>query len=141
MISKNLNMILKIREWEEEIERQKFSQIIGEKNKIEFYINELENRFNLLKNKIFCKSNSDEIFSLYSEIEYLITLISEAKEILNKINEEFEKQRQIYEDHHKEKKKIEQLYDKLLVTIRKEREKLEEKIMGDLFTSRYRRKQ
>jgi len=137
MNTKALNMILKLRQWEEELEKQKFISILSEKKKIETYINEIEKRFNQLS----LSSNSllsDELAFVYSEIQYLIEEIIKTNEILKKIDSEVELQREIYEEAFKEKKKIERLYDKIISTIKAYRERLEEKMISDIFISRLR---
>ncbi len=138
MKSTTLNMILKLKEWEEELEKQKFASIITEKGKMESYIEEIEKRFDFIKYERNNNFTSDELIAVFSEIQHLTGLLNEARDILQKINEELEKQREIYEESYKERKKIEQLYDKLISMIRREREKIEEKIISDVFTSRFR---
>lgn len=136
MNTKVLSMILKLRQWEEELEKQKFITILSQKKKIETYINEIEKRFNHLSFSNFL--SSDELASMYSEIQYLIKEIIKTDEILKKIEREVEIQREAYEEAFKEKKKIEQLYDKIISTIKTHREKLEEKMISDIFISRLR---
>ncbi len=137
MNAKTLNMIFKLREWEEELEKQKFAKILAEKRRMELYIRELEERFNLeLSSSSFL--TSDKLTSIYNEIQYLVAQLMETEKIIEKIDEELEKQRQAYEEAFKEKKKVEQLYDKLIGRIKSEREKLEEKIVSDIFISRLR---
>lgn len=134
-------MILKLREWDEELEKQKFSKILAERNRAELYLYELERRFELLSKKITDETDSDQLINLFSEIEYLQSLIKEAKELVEKLNQEVEIQRAVYEETHKEKRKVEQLYDRFVLNQRREREKLEEKVVNDLFTTRYGRQQ
>lgn len=141
MKRENLNMILKLREWDEELEKQKFSKILAERNRAELYLYELERRFELLSKKITDETDSDQLINLFSEIEYLQSLIKEAKELVEKLNQEVEIQRAVYEETHKEKRKVEQLYDRFVLNQRREREKLEEKVVNDLFTTRYGRQQ
>lgn len=135
MNTNTLSMILKLRQWEEELEKQKFISILSQKKKIEDYINEIEKRLNNLS---FSESTSDELAFFYSEIQYLIEEIIKTNELLKKIESEVELQREAYEEAFKEKKKIEQLYDKLISSIKTHREKLEEKIISDIFISRLR---
>lgn len=134
-------MILKLREWDEDLEKQKFSKILAERNRAELYLYELERRFELLSKKITDETDSDQLINLFSEIEYLQSLIKEAKELVEKLNQEVEIQRAVYEETHKEKRKVEQLYDRFVLNQRREREKLEEKVVNDLFTTRYGRQQ
>ncbi|MDI6864658.1 hypothetical protein [Thermodesulfovibrio yellowstonii] len=137
MNTRTLNMIFKLKEWEEELEKQKFAKIMSDRRKIEMYMRELEERFSSgLSSCSFL--TSEELTSIYNEIQYLIAQLMETEKILQKIDEELEKQRQAYEEAFKEKKKIEQLNDKLIGKIKNEREKLEEKIAADIFTSRIR---
>jgi flagellar export protein FliJ len=138
MKSTTLNMILKLKEWEEEIEKQKFASIITEKAKMEAYIEEIEKRFDFIKYERNNNFTSDELITVFSEIQHLTGLLNKARDILQKINEELEKQREIYEESYKEREKIQQLYDKLISMIRREREKIEEKIISDVYTSRFR---
>lgn len=137
MNNDTLNMILKLREWDEEQEKQKFSRIISERNKAELYLHELERRFELLSEKINGQTDSAQLINLFNEIEYLQSLIREAEELLERLNQEVQRQREVYEATHKEKRKVEQVHDKFLVNQRKEREKLEEKVINDLLTTRY----
>ncbi|WP_181405967.1 hypothetical protein [Thermodesulfovibrio sp. Kuro-1] len=131
-----LNMILKLREWEEELEKQKFIGILTERQRMEGYLRELEERFRSVG--FLKESNSMELLSIYNEMQYLLTRLKEAQEIMQKIDEELQAQRQIYEEAFKERKKIEQLYDRLINTIKMQRQKLEEKLISDVFISRLR---
>jgi len=137
MNTRTLNMIFKLKEWEEELEKQKFAKIMSDRRKIEMYMRELEERFSSGLSSCYFLT-SEELTSIYNEIQYLIAQLMETEKILQKIDEELEKQRQAYEEAFKEKKKIEQLNDKLIGKIKNEREKLEEKIAADIFTSRIR---
>lgn len=138
MNTRTLNMILKLKEWEEELQKQKFAKIMSDRRKMEMYMRELEERFISSSHYFHSFLTSDELTSSYNEIQYLIVQLMETEKIIQKIDEELEKQRQVYEEAFKEKKKIEQLNDKLIGKIKSEREKLEEKIAADIFTSRIR---
>lgn len=138
MNTETLHMILKLRQWEEELEKQKFARILSERQRIEFAMKELQERFSQISWN--SHSSSEQLLSIYSEIQYLISEMKETEEIIKKIDEEIEKQRQSYEESFKERKKIEQLYDKLVRTIKTEREKLEEKMLSQIFLSRIRRR-
>ncbi|MEN2994787.1 MAG: hypothetical protein ABDH19_05540 [Thermodesulfovibrio sp.] len=135
MNTKTLNMILKIKEWEEELEKQKFAKILSERQKIQIYIKELEERLNcgFYLSPIY---NQTELIFVYDGINYLIEKLREAKEIVKKMDEEIETQRQIYEKAFKERKKIEQLYERVIDKIKREKEKSEEKMLSDLFITR-----
>lgn len=98
-------MILKLREWDEDLEKQNFSKILAERNRAELYLYELERRFELLSKKITDETDSDQLINLFSEIEYLQSLIKEAKELVEKLNQEVEIQRAVYEETHKEKER------------------------------------
>jgi len=137
MNTRTLNMIFKLKEWEEELEKQKFAKIISDRRRIEMYMRELEERFSS-GHSFHSFLTSEELTSIYNEMQYLIAQLMETEKIIQKIDEELEKQRQVYEEAFKEKKKIEQLNDKLIGKIKNEREKLEEKISADIFTSRIR---
>lgn len=138
MHRETLNIILKLKEWEEEVEKQKFANFLLEKKNIEKYVKEIEERFNYINPQKDREITSNELNSIYNEIQYLTSLLNETKEILIKIEEEVEKQREIYEESFKEKKKIERLYEKLIILIKKKREKLEEKVISDMFSGKYR---
>lgn len=131
-----LNIILKLREWEEELEKQKFANILSERRRVETYLKELQERFCSIA--YLKEATSEELISIYNEMEYLFTQLKETQEIMKKIDEELEIQRQAYEEAFKERKKIEQLYDRLISTLRMQREKLEEKLISDVFISRFR---
>lgn len=131
-----LNIILKLREWEEELEKQKFANILSERRRVETYLKELQERFGSIA--YLEEATSEELISIYNEMEYLFTQLKETQEIMKKIDEELEIQRQAYEETFKERKKIEQLYDRLISTLRMQREKLEEKLISDVFMSRFR---
>lgn len=133
-----LNMILKLKEWEEELEKQKFAKVLTEKKTIEKYIREIEERFKYINLQQREEITANELNSIYNEIQYVTSLINEAKEILNKIEKEVEKQREIYEESFKERRKIERLYEKLITLLKKERERLEEKMIADIFSGRHR---
>lgn len=136
MNTNTLNMILKLRQWQEELEKQKFVEMLSERHKLELYLKELKGR---LDSVTFLKeATSEKIVSIFDEIQYLTNQLIEVQELIKKIDEEVEKQRQLYEEAFKERKKIEQLYDKLITTIKMQREKLEEKLILDVFTSRIR---
>lgn len=135
-----LNMILKLKEWEEELEKQKFTIILSERRKIETYMRELEERFTcVFYNSDKKEKTSQALVSIYTEIQYITEQLMEIKKIVDALNQEVEKQRQAYEDAFKERKKIEQLHEKLTVSIRTQREKLEEKLISEIFISRIRK--
>lgn len=138
MNKRALNTILRIKEWEEELEKNKYASLLMQKKYIERYIRGIEERFNYIEYVRNVNLTSDELDLILSEIQYLTNLLNEAKAILEKTEKEVERQREIYEESHKEKKKIEQLYERLISFIRREREKNEEKIIADIFSSRYR---
>lgn len=135
MNTKTLSMILKLKEWEEELEKQKFAKIISERQKMQIYIKELEERLNpgFYLGPIY---NQKELIFVYDGINYLIEKLREAEEIIKKMDEEIDKQRQIYEQAFKERKKIEQLYERVIDKIKREKEKSEEKLLSDLFITR-----
>lgn len=137
MNTRTLNMIFKLREWEEELEKQKLAKILSDRQRMEIYLRELEERF-LSKVSSPLVFTSEELTSNYNEINYLFEQLMETEEIIKKIDEEIDKQRQAYEEAFKEKKKIEQLQDKLTDRIKIEKGKLEEKIVSDIFISRLR---
>lgn len=131
-------MILKIREWEEELEKQKYVNILSTMKSIENQINYLEKRLQKIsdgKKEVF---TPQELHYLYNEIDYLVGKIEEARDLLNKIEEEVEKQREVYEESIKERKKIERLKEKSEINLIKEREKKEEKIISNLLSVRQR---
>lgn len=138
MNKRALNTILRIKEWEEELEKNKYASLLMQKKYIERYIRGIEERFNYIEYVRNVNLTSDELDLILSEIQYLTNLLNEAKAILEKTEKEVERQREIYEESHKEKKKIEQLYERLISFIRRETEKNEEKIIADIFSSRYR---
>lgn len=139
MNAKVLSMILKIREWDEEIEKQKFAILLTERRRIELTIAELEERFQFISSEKYkWESSSEGISLIYSEIEYLTERLAQLKEILEKLDQEIDKQRQAYEEAFKERKKIEQLYDRTNMAIKIEKEKIEEKTIADILMSRYR---
>ncbi|PMP71396.1 hypothetical protein [Thermodesulfovibrio sp.] len=133
-----LNMILRLKEWEEELEKQKFINILSERQKLEEYLRMLEERFSSLD--FLKEATSVELLSIYDEMQYLLTQLKETREIIKKIDDELEAQRQVYEEAFKERKKIEQLYDKLISRIKIHLEKLEEKLISDVFLSQVRSK-
>ncbi len=133
-----LKMILKIREWEEELEKQKYVNILSTMKSIENQINYLEKRLQKIsdgKKEVF---TPQELHYLYNEIDYLVGKIEEARDLLNKIEEEVEKQREVYEESIKERKKIERLKEKSEINLIKEREKKEVKIISNLLSVRQR---
>lgn len=138
MNKNTLNIILKLREWEEELEKQKYTKLLFEMKNIENYIHDIEKRFCSNNNKKVEQITSDELNAFLNEIQYLTNLINEAKVILKTKEEEAEKQRQVYEASFRERKKIERLYEKLILQIKREREKLEEKMISDIFSGRSR---
>lgn len=138
MKRETLGMILKIREWEEEIEKQKFAIVLNKQRKVENYIHEIEERLNSIIQNRGIPTNSTKLESFFSEIQYITNLLNEAKAILNEIEKEVEKQREIYENSFKERKKIEKLNDRLIFFLKKEREKIDEKVIADLISSRFR---
>ncbi|MGB9710434.1 MAG: hypothetical protein ACPLZA_02900 [Thermodesulfovibrio sp.] len=131
-------MILRLKEWEEELEKQKFINILSERQKLEEYLRMLEERFSSLD--FLKEATSVELLSIYDEMQYLLTQLKETREIIKKIDDELEAQRQVYEEAFKERKKIEQLYDKLISRIKIHLEKLEEKLISDVFLSQVRSK-
>ncbi|MGC9046006.1 hypothetical protein [Thermodesulfovibrio sp.] len=133
-----LNMILRLKEWEEELEKQKFINILSERQKLEEYLRMLEERFSSVD--FLKEATSVELLSIYDEMQYLLTQLKETREIIKKIDDELEAQRQVYEEAFKERKKIEQLYDKLISRIKIHLEKLEEKLISDVFLSQVRSK-
>ncbi|MCS7214873.1 MAG: hypothetical protein RMI30_04790 [Thermodesulfovibrio sp.] len=137
MNTKTLNMIFKLKEWQEELEKQKFAQLISEKQRLQTYLMELEQRFSISLS-INSQCTSEELATIYSEINYLISQLEETQKMIEKIDIEIENQRQNYEEAFKERRKIEQLYDRILSRIRTEREKVEEKVVNDIFLSRFR---
>ncbi len=137
MNTNTLNMIFKLREWQEELEKQNFIRILSERQKIEIYLKELEERF--ISVGFFNEASSEELLSIYNKMQYLLTKLKETQQIMQKIDEKLQAQRQIYEEAFKERKKIEQLYDKLINKIKADRQKLEEKLISESFISRLRR--
>ncbi|MGC8795376.1 MAG: hypothetical protein ACP5KH_00645 [Thermodesulfovibrio sp.] len=131
-------MILRLKEWEEELEKQKFINILSERQKLEEYLRMLEERFSSVD--FLKEATSVELLSIYDEMQYLLTQLKETREIIKKIDDELEAQRQVYEEAFKERKKIEQLYDKLISRIKIHLEKLEEKLISDVFLSQVRSK-
>lgn len=139
MNAKVLSMILKIREWDEEIEKQKFAILLTERRRIELTIAEIEERFQFISSEKYkWESSSEGIALIYSEIEYLTERLAQLREFLEKLDQEIEKQRYAYEEAFKERKKIEQLYDRTNMAIKIEKEKIEEKSIADILMSRYR---
>lgn len=138
MNKRTLNTILRLKEWEEELEKNKYASLLMQKKYIEKYIRGIEERFNYIEYVSNVNLTSDELNLILGEIQYLTNILNEAKDILEKTEKEVERQREIYEEYHKEKKKIEQLYERLISFIRREREKNEEKMIADIFSSRYR---
>jgi len=137
MNSETLNMILKLREWDEEVEKQKFATLLSERRRIETCMKELEERFNFMPLS-YKELSSEKLLILYSEIAYITEQLIEIKKIIEQINHELEKQRETYELAFKERKKIDQLYDRLITKLKLHREKVEEKITSDTFISRIR---
>jgi flagellar export protein FliJ len=138
MNKNTLNMILKLKEFEEEVEKQKYTNFLSEMKNIENYIKEIEERFVKLKEKKEASITTDDLNTIYNEIIYLTNLSNEARKLLLNMEKEVEKQREIYEEFFKERKKIERLYEKLILLIKREREKLEEKMISDILSGRYR---
>ncbi|WP_028844919.1 hypothetical protein [Thermodesulfovibrio thiophilus] len=137
MNSETLNMILKLREWDEEVEKQKFATLLSERRRIETCMKELEERFNFMPLS-YKELSSEKLLILYSEIAYITEQLIEIKKIIEQTNHELEKQRETYELAFKERKKIDQLYDRLITKLKLHREKVEEKITSDTFISRIR---
>ncbi|HOA83040.1 MAG TPA: hypothetical protein PKV92_03675 [Thermodesulfovibrio thiophilus] len=137
MNPETLNMILKLREWDEEVEKQKFATLLSERRRIETCMKELEERFNFMPLS-YKELSSEKLLILYSEIAYITEQLIEIKKIIEQINHELEKQRETYELAFKERKKIDQLYDRLITKLKLHREKVEEKITSDTFISRIR---
>ncbi|GAB5047140.1 hypothetical protein [Thermodesulfovibrio sp. TK110] len=137
MNTNTLNMIFKLREWQEELEKQNFIRILSERQKIEIYLKELEERF--ISVSFFNEASSEELLSIYNKMQYLLTKLKETQQIMQKIDEKLQAQRQVYEEAFKERKKIEQFYDKLINKIKADRQKLEEKLISESFISRLRR--
>lgn len=139
MKTDTLNMLLRLKEWEEELEKQKFTTLLSERTRIEQFIKEIEET--LKAEKFFVADqkdsqmvlSSENLFWLYTAIQYLIEQLIQTNEILKQINEEVEKQRISYEEAYKERKKIEQLYERLINAIRQQRIKMEEKLSSELF--------
>lgn len=135
-----INMILRLKEWEEELEKQKFATMLSEKLKTESIIKNINDNFESIAEKLSNKNEkflSENLSTLFSDIEYLTKKFVKTKEVLKEIEHELEKQRELYEEAYKEKRKIEQLYERLITSIRKYRESLEEKMISDLLISRY----
>jgi len=135
-----INMILRLKEWEEELEKQKFANMLSEKLKTESIIKNINDNFESIAEKLSNKNEkflSENLSTLFSDIEYLTKKFVKTKEVLKEIEHELEKQRELYEEAYKEKRKIEQLYERLITSIRKYRESLEEKMISDLLISRY----
>ncbi|MCS7203118.1 MAG: hypothetical protein NZ809_01515 [Thermodesulfovibrio sp.] len=126
-----LAMIHKIKQWEEEIKRERFLQILAEMRKIETYLNELELRFK--NNKFEFLYSSEQLKSIFYEIEYTAGMLKEAKKTLNELSLEVEKNRIDYEEAYIERKKTEQLLEKLLENLKLQREKLEERLILENF--------
>jgi|YelNatPaOPRAMG01_1025707.scaffolds.fasta_scaffold17226_3 flagellar export protein FliJ len=135
-----INMILRLKEWEEELEKQKFANMLSEKLKTESIIKNINDNFESIAEKLSNKNEkflSENLSTLFSDIEYLTKKFVKTKEVLKEIEHELEKQRELYEEAYKEKRKIEQLYERLITSIRKYRESLEEKMISDILISRY----
>lgn len=105
MNPETLNMILKLREWDEEVEKQKFATLLSERRRIETCMKELEERFNFMPLS-YKELSSEKLLILYSEIAYITEQLIEIKKIIEQINHELEKQRETYELAFKERKKI-----------------------------------
>ncbi len=140
MNKKAINMILKLREWEEESEKQKFAELLSTRRRIIEGIAEIERRFNFLSLEI---SNQNEISqqqlnTIYAEIEYLLEQKDNLLKLLKQIDEEIEAQRALYENAFKERKKTETIYERVLTLEKFEKEKTEEKEIADILMSRYR---
>lgn len=136
MNQRALDMILKLREWDEEQQRQKLMLVIAERDKVESYLKQLEERFELLGIKTL-ETDSAELVNLFDQIDYLKSQINEVKHTLEKLNQELNRQRQLYEEAHIERRKIEQLLSRIRIRDRKEREKAEERLIAELFTLRF----
>ncbi|GEM_PF-604806 len=140
MNTKALNMIFKLKEWDEEREKEKFAELISKRYRIEIQLREINERFDFLS-----KTEQEEqkflsslrLNRIYSEIEYLTQKRADLLQILNELDKEIEAQRQVYEEAYKERKKIEQLCDKIKISIKTEREKMEEKALTDILITRY----
>ncbi|MEN2985192.1 MAG: hypothetical protein ABDH16_00780 [Thermodesulfovibrionaceae bacterium] len=99
--------------------------------KIETYLNELELRFK--NNKFEFLYSSEQLKSIFYEIEYTAGMLKEAKKILNELSLEVEKNRIDYEEAYIERKKTKQLLEKLLENLKLQREKLEERLILENF--------
>ena len=137
-------MILKLKEWQEESEKQKFAELLSMRRRAQEEVAEIERRFNFLSSKISTQNENLQIFSqeqlntLYCEIKYLIEQKENLMEFLEKIDEELEAQRALYENAFKERKRTEKIYEKVLILEKFEKEKSEEKEIADILMSRYR---
>lgn len=140
MNTTTLSMILKIREWQEETEKQKFASLLSERRRIEMYLREIEERFQILSQEKISASDlvAENINVLYSEIEYLTDRRIKIRESLKALDEEIEKQRETYEEAFKERRKVEELYYRAISEKKAEVEKNEEKATYDILMSRYR---
>ncbi|WP_297210594.1 MULTISPECIES: hypothetical protein [Thermodesulfovibrio] len=140
MNTTTLSMILKIREWQEETEKQKFASLLSERRRMEMYLREIEERFQILSQEKISASDlvAENINVLYSEIEYLTDRRIKIRESLKALDEEIEKQRETYEEAFKERRKVEELYYRAISEKKAEVEKNEEKATYDILMSRYR---
>lgn len=140
MNTTTLSMILKIREWQEETEKQKFASLLSERRRMEMYLREIEERFQILSQEKISASDlvAENINVLYSEIEYLTDRRIKIRESLKALDEEIEKQRETYEEAFKERRKVEELYYRAISEKKAEVEKNEEKVTYDILMSRYR---
>ncbi|MEJ5227445.1 hypothetical protein [Thermodesulfovibrio sp.] len=140
MNTTTLSMILKIREWQEETEKQKFASLLSERRRIEMYLREIEERFQILSQEKISASDlvAENINVLCSEIEYLTDRRIKIRESLKALDEEIEKQRETYEEAFKERRKVEELYYRAISEKKAEVEKNEEKVTYDILMSRYR---
>lgn len=140
MNTTTLSMILKIREWQEETEKEKFASLLSERRRIEMHLREIEERFQILSQEKISASDfiAENINVLYAEIEYLTDRLMKIREILKELDEEIEKQRETYEEAFKERRKVEELYYRAISEKKAEVEKNEEKATYDILMSRYR---
>ncbi|GAB6182793.1 hypothetical protein [Thermodesulfovibrio hydrogeniphilus] len=140
MNKKALNMILKLKEWEEESEKQKFAELLSTRRRIIERIAEIERRFNFLSLEIQNQNeiSQQQLNTIYSEIEYLLEQKDNLVGLLEQIEKEIEAQRALYENAFKERKKTETIYERVLTLEKFEKEKTEEKEIADILMSRYR---
>lgn len=132
MKTATLLMIHKLKQWDEEIKKQRFVQILTELRRVEEYLRELNLRFEHLT--VEPSYSTEQLKTFFSEIQYTTDLVVKIKNLLIEISSEAEKNRAEYEQAYIEKKKVEQLLMKLLENLRIQREKLEERLLSELFT-------